>query len=159
MLRRNGFWLLMVVLFFGAQFFVKRELVSGKPPPIQALTLAGEVFDLELFEGRPSLIYFWASWCGICGAMDQAIADLSREQSVMTIAMQSGDRDELNRYMKEEGLEMPVVVDELGELSRQYGVQAVPAIFILDRSGQIRFSTMGYTTSWGIRLRLWLAGL
>jgi hypothetical protein len=44
-------------------------------------------------------------------------------------------------------------------IAAQWGVRAVPASFIVDGAGQIRFLEIGYTTGAGLRLRLWLAGL
>lgn len=51
------------------------------------------------------------------------------------------------------------VVDEAGKLMGRFGVRAVPASFILDGNGGIRFRELGDTTGPGVRLRLWLAQL
>jgi hypothetical protein len=37
-------------------------------------------------------------------------------------------------------------------------VSAVPASFVLDRQGRVRFVTRGYTSGAGMRVRVWLAG-
>ena len=50
------------------------------------------------------------------------------------------------------------VLDEDGAISKRYGLRGVPAVFVLDGSGKIRFSSVGYTSELGIRIRLWLAG-
>jgi alkyl hydroperoxide reductase subunit AhpC len=49
--------------------------------------------------------------------------------------------------------------DEDGWISEKWGVHAVPASFIIDRTGRIRFVEVGYTTEIGLRLRLWWAGI
>jgi thiol-disulfide isomerase/thioredoxin len=157
-IRTHVFWFLLVTLFFGAQFFVKRDLVSGVPPTIQAAVVDGANFELQSLKGQLALLYFWASWCGICDAMDGAIDLLSRDYPVMTIAMQSGGSQEVIAHLRKKGLSFPVIADESGEISRRYGLQAVPAFFVLAPSGEIAFSGMGYTTQWGIEVRLWLAG-
>jgi len=156
-IRTHAFWFLLVTLFFGAQFFVKRDLVSGVPPRIQASTVNGVNFDLQNLKGRPALLYFWASWCGICDAMDGAIDSLSRDYPVITVAMQSGNYQDVIAHLDQKGLDFPVIADESGEISRRYGLQAVPAFFVLSPSGEVAFSGMGYTTKWGIEVRLWLA--
>ncbi len=61
--------------------------------------------------------------------------------------------------MREQGIEFPVLNDADGSLSNAWGVHAVPASFIIAPDGKIRFVEVGYTTAWGIRLRLWLAGM
>jgi len=52
-----------------------------------------------------------------------------------------------------------VLNDPDGVIATRWGVRAVPASFIVDGAGQIRFVEIGYTTGIGLRLRLWLAGL
>ena len=52
---------------------------------------------------------------------------------------------------------MPVLMDEDGEIARGWGVNGVPASFIVDTDGNIRHAGMGYATEMGLRLRLWLA--
>jgi alkyl hydroperoxide reductase subunit AhpC len=49
------------------------------------------------------------------------------------------------------------IVDNDGELARQYGVIGVPTSYILDSEGSIRFSEVGMSSAWGLRFRLWLA--
>ena len=71
--------------------------------------------------------------------------------------MQSGNPDEVARYFREQQLSFPVLNDADGRISAAWGVHAVPASFIIDRDGEIRFVEIGYTTGIGLRLRLWLA--
>jgi len=75
----------------------------------------------------------------------------------VTVAMQSGDSSEISQYMRDSGLNFSVIADETGALAQRYGVKAVPVSFILNPQGQIVFSESGYTSSWGLQLRLWLA--
>jgi peroxiredoxin len=52
---------------------------------------------------------------------------------------------------------MPTLLDPEGAVLSRYGVQGVPATFIIDRDGEIRFRVMGLSSEWGLRLRLWAA--
>jgi hypothetical protein len=36
-------------------------------------------------------------------------------------------------------------------------VRGVPAHFIIDPAGNVRFRVVGYATTWGLRARLWWA--
>ncbi len=157
--RRFGFWIFLALFFIGGQLFATRHFSTGSPPPIDGQTIAGEPFNLERLAGEPSVIYFWASWCGICATMDGMIGSLSENHPIITVVMQSGEGDEVQAYMEKNNLDFPVIVDSQGKIAQRYGVNGVAALFVLDSAGAIRFSTRGYTTGWGIRLRLWLAGL
>ncbi|MEJ2665466.1 MAG: protein disulfide oxidoreductase, partial [Spirochaetia bacterium] len=60
-------------------------------------------------------------------------------------------------YFENPLLHKTTINDITGKLAGLYGVTGVPSFFILDGKGQIRFIERGYTTSFGLRLRLMLA--
>ena len=163
-LRRRGPRLLLellavVVLLVVLEAFLTRDAVRGEAPAIEGYTLSGEHFSLEARRGETVLVYFWASWCPICELQHGTIEALSQGQQVITVAMQSGSADAVRAYLHEQGADYPVINDPEGVLSAQYGVRAVPASFVVDRQGQVRFVTRGYTSGLGLRVRLWWAGL
>lgn len=150
---------LLAVIVFGVRAYQQRDVASGVAPAIEAVTLTGMPFSLNDWQGQPVLVYFWASWCPICAAQQGTIADLASERRVITVAMQSGDADAVGKYLRKQDWQVPVIVDADGTLARRYGVNGVPTSYVLDGQGNIRFVEIGYTTAWGYRLRLWLAGL
>ncbi|NIR95441.1 MAG: protein disulfide oxidoreductase, partial [Gammaproteobacteria bacterium] len=95
-------------------------------------------------------------WCPVCELEQGMIDNLSRDYPVISIAMQSGEAEEVIRYLSEQGVDYPVINDQQGSIARLYGVRGVPASFVLDSSGEVRFVTRGYTSEWGMRMRLWL---
>ena len=72
--------------------------------------------------------------------------------------MQSGTNNAVQQYMREQGVTFPVINDADGQLSSAWGVRGVPASFIVDTEGKIKYVEIGYTTEIGLRIRLWLAG-
>ncbi len=60
-------------------------------------------------------------------------------------------------FRRAESVSFPVLNDPDGAIAAHWGVRGVPASFIVDGAGQIRFVEVGYTTEIGLRLRLWLA--
>lgn len=151
--------LLLAGLVFVIEGVLGRHALGVAAPPIEAPTLEVEHFSLQQFRGHPAVIHFWATWCPVC-ELEQAMVDtLAAEVPMITVAMQSGDAVQVRDYLQQQGVNYPVVNDPHGTLAKRYGVKAVPASFIVDGTGQVRFVTRGYTTNWGLRLRLWLAGL
>jgi peroxiredoxin len=63
------------------------------------------------------------------------------------------------KHLSEQQLSFPVLNDPDGHIAAAWGVHAVPASFIIDTDGQIRFVEIGYTTAIGLRLRLWWAAV
>lgn len=152
-------YLIIVALFVAALFYKDRTLISDHPPAIHGTTLSGHEFDLSEFNGKVSLIYFWASWCPICGAMQSNIEALSKDHPLISFAMQSGDKAEVLRDLQEQSFDVEVLLDEEGAMAQRFGLRGVPAVFVLDKKGEIRFATTGYSSEIGLRFRVWLAGL
>jgi len=158
-LRRAAEAFVLLVLIFGIRAWQQSGTASGPAPALAGELLDGKPVSLAAFAGRPVLVHFWATWCPICRAEQGSIDALARDVPVITVAMQSGDRDAVVQHLRKEELSFPVLNDPAGEIAAQWGVRAVPASFIVDGAGQIRFLEIGYTTGVGLRLRLWLAGL
>ena len=157
--KKSVSWIILLAIFLGGQAWINRDMASGIAPAIQAQTLMGENFQLDQLKGEEAVIYFWASWCGICRTMESGISELSQETPLISIAMQSGNTQEVLDHMKKTHIQMPVINDPSGQFSANYGIKGVPAIFIIDKQGNIRYATSGYSPIWAIKTRLWLASL
>jgi thiol-disulfide isomerase/thioredoxin len=149
--------LIITIIFVGVQWWKARPLASGEAPALRGPLTSSDIFDLADWRGTPVLVHFWATWCPICKMEQGSIDALSDEFNVITVAMQSGGAEAVNGYLQEQGLDFPAIADPYGEIATTWGVQAVPASFVLDGSGRIRFSSVGYTTGVGLRGRLWAA--
>lgn len=147
---------LLVVVLAAVQWWQARDLVVGRAPALVGHLIDGSNYQLDPADG-PILVHFWASWCPICRLEQDSIASIAADRPVITIATTSGTRDEVAAYLRDNGLEMPVLLDEEGGLARSWGVSGVPATFVVDREGNIRHAGQGYSTEIGLRLRLWWA--
>ena len=58
--------------------------------------------------------------------------------------------------MRAHGLSFPMVNDPAGAISQALGVDVTPTIAIVS-DGRMRLATSGWTSEYGLRLRLWLA--
>jgi peroxiredoxin len=150
--------LVLSLLVLALEAFLTRETVGVVAPSIEAVTIEGQRFSLQQFRGQPAVVHFWATWCPVCELEQGMVETAAARVPMITVAMQSGSPAEVRAYLQQQGVDYPVVNDDRGWLAAQYGVKAVPASFILDDEGRVRFATRGYTTGWGVRLRLWLAG-
>ena len=159
--RRRGSWILeglLVLALVGAvQAWRSHSLVRGEAPPLVATRIDGTRFDLARQRGQPVLVHFWATWCPACRLEEASLDSLAREFQVISLALHSGGAREIQDYLAKQGRVFPVIADEQGRLAAAWGVSGVPASFILDGAGRIRFATLGYSTELGLRARLWLA--
>jgi thiol-disulfide isomerase/thioredoxin len=94
--------------------------------------------------GRVTLVNFWATWCPPCvheiPSMNRlAAAYDEREFAIVSINFRE-DPEHILAFMGEVDVDFPVLMDEDGAVSRDWGVFAFPSSFLLDRQGQIRYS-------------------
>ncbi len=136
-----------------------RDAPRGPAPALggQLINDSGRAVSLADYRGKPLLVHFWATWCPVCKFSHSAVESAARDYPVLTVAMQSGSDADVLAHMRQEGWTTPVVNDGDGRLSARWKVRGVPMNFILDGNGNIRFVERGYTSAWGLKLRLWLA--
>lgn len=150
---------LALLVFVVIRAYQQRDMPKGPAPSLVGSDLSGEPVSLADYRGKPVLLHFWATWCGVCKAEQHNIDALVRDLPVLSVASQSGDAAEVAAFVREHGIAPRVVVDEESALARRFGVRAFPATFVIDGNGAIRHVEVGYTTEIGLRLRMWLAGL
>jgi peroxiredoxin len=160
--RRWTRWLLQlaaIVLFlFLLNAYNTRGAPRGLAPEISGQLLDGSSVSLQALRGAPVLLYFWATWCPLCGVTQATVDAIAADYPVLSVAMDSTSPEQILAYMQEHGVDYPVIHDPDYKIARQYAIRGVPSSFILDADGNIRFVTSGYTSSPGLRLRLWWAG-
>lgn len=152
-----GFVLLFVVAYFAIHYYKTWSYPKGVAPLFSGADVQGRTLQLADTKGRPVLLQFWATWCPICQHSHSTVQSLSRDYQVLSIASFSGSRKDVADYVMDKGLQYSVIVDESNDLARLYGIKGFPANFILDKMGNIRFVTVGYTPEWSLRLRMWFA--
>lgn len=118
-------------------------------------TLDGERVTLAaLSEEESLLIYFWATWCGVCRYTTPDVARLQTQgKNVLTIALRSGDEQTLTHWLARKGLTFPVVNDANGALSRNWDISVTPTLVVVSK-GQVVSTTSGWTSYWGMLIRL-----
>ncbi len=146
----------LLLIYLLLRSWLQADLADGLAPPLEGRTLQGEAFTLTTPRTEPLLIHFWATWCPICKLEQQSIESIAVDTPTLTISMQSGDPLEVEHYMETHELQATTLNDPEGVFSQRFGVHVVPTTFILSPDNQIRFVERGFTTEWGLRIRIWL---
>lgn len=155
----------LVLIVQAVNWWQTRHVVQGSAPQFTApLAIAvnnSSTFNFQQwhsqYPNRITVVYFWAEWCGICKLQQGAIQAIMRDYPVVTVAMQSGDANQVRRYLEQHQLPWLAAVDKTGAISRLYGIHSVPSILIINAQGNIHSATSGYSPSWALRWRLWRA--
>ena len=124
-------------------FFSTREggLKPGKRAPLFRLPdLQGRMVSLEEYRGRRILLVFTRPQCAPCDELAPHLARLHQEHEkngLALIVVARGDADENRRKAEQHGLHFPVVLQEKRKLSKEYGILATPAAFLIGEDGVI----------------------
>ena len=117
-------------------------------PEFATVTIDDQRIALADLRGeKPVYLKFWLSTCPQCIAeMPHFVHTFDQYgESFQFIAVNlamDGDTPEVVRHsMTEHGLEMPVVVDESGEMGSAFGVYGTPTHIVIDTDGRIVHSS------------------
>jgi cytochrome c biogenesis protein CcmG/thiol:disulfide interchange protein DsbE len=136
-----------------------------KPAPAFTLDdLSGKKVSLESYKGKALLINFWATWCGPCKIETPWLIDLRNKYAgqgfeVLGISTEGDDlkksdkagwakdKAAIAKFVAEEKMTYPVLVDG-DSLSQEYGgLDAMPTSFFVDRKGNVVAAQMGLTSA------------
>lgn len=128
--------------------------------PLKALDVElidGSIYSLD--KSKPLLIHFWATWCPTCKLEAANIERISKHYEVLTIAVSSGTNEELQSYLNERELCLRVLNDKDKYFAKTFAIGAYPTTLIYDKEQKLLFSEVGYTSTFGLWLRMWWASL
>jgi peroxiredoxin len=115
-------------------------------PEIKLPGLADTSVSLSSLKGKVVLVDFWASWCGPCRQNSPNLVKLYKRYhdagfEILSVSLDK-DKNAWKKAIEQDQLGPWVhVVDQSGwnaPATLQYGVDAIPATFLVDRSGVIR---------------------
>ena len=158
---KEALWLLLMALIISTLLDLWRSPTLPEGAMSAPVTLQdGTSTDLAtLSRGKPLLVYYWASWCGVCRFTTPTVQQLWQEgENVLTVALRSGNAEQLGKGMSKKGLTFATHNDESGELAAKWQVGVTPT-FLVIKDGKLVSSTTGWSSKWGLQLRLWWASL
>lgn len=158
---KEALWLLLfgVVISTALDFWRSPALPEGSPLP--TLTLQdGTTADLQaMSRDKPLLVYYWASWCAVCRFTTPTVEQLWQDgENVLTVALRSGNTQQLSKGMGKKGLTFPTHNDEQGDLAARWQVSVTPS-FLIVKDGKVVSTTTGWSSGLGLKLRLAWASL
>ncbi len=124
------------------------EMVGKPVPAFSVKDTAGNPINTKDFKGKVTLINFFASWCGPCKKEFPELVNLYKENKAkgFQIVSVGVDRETGKSQEFAKGFEAnwSVISDAESELMGQFNVYSMPATFIIDRQGIVRFMDTGF---------------
>jgi peroxiredoxin len=123
----------------------RRTLTNGaKFPDFSEKDLLGNPLSVSQYEDKVVLVEFWATWCVPCVAeLPNIIKAYNKHHSngfeVIGISLDQ-DEQKLKSFLKAKEIPWVQYFDGEGwqnKLAAKYGIDSVPATFLLDRQGKI----------------------
>ena len=151
------FLLVMTILANIISLYKSTDL-NNEPLPINNFTLINDS-NYEIDNAKPVLIHFWASWCPTCKLEASNIQTISENFQVITIAVKSGEDEDIHKWLKENGYDFNTVNDNSGYISAKFNISAFPTTFVYDKEKNLVFSEVGYTSTWGLWLRMFWSSI
>ena len=128
------------------------------PPAAPPLHRAAPAFDTVTVDGQPvrfpadgagqaRILLFWADWCRYCAAELRLAETIHRERAadgLQILALNAGqDRATVSAWLQRQPVELPVLLDEDGRITRRYGVIGLPTAYFIDGQGVVRGKALG----------------
>ncbi|MBS1586917.1 MAG: TlpA family protein disulfide reductase [Bacteroidetes bacterium] len=130
-----------------------KPLADGtKVPPITG-KLYGNMSDKSLnFEGKVTVLDFWYSTCGPCIKAIPEMEKLKEKYAgtdVRVYGINAFDADSASlkrmpKFLEHNPIDYPIILVDKS-VPRSYQVEAWPTMYIIDKSGKVAYSTIGYS--------------
>lgn len=116
---------------------------GGEVPPFRARMLDGGIFDRASLVGTPTMLVFWATWCGYCVRQMPAIERIHRTYRGRGLRVLGVNTDRaadqaavVRGYVANKELSFPQVLDT-GRVGRAFRNSMLPHVVFVDGDGEI----------------------
>jgi peroxiredoxin len=146
-------FLIVFTLFISLPIIAQNEeeITGRKAPNFKLVNLDGKYVELNKEAGNgPILLSFWATWCKPCleeMAEYNKIYEQYKDKGFSLLAISTDNEKSVAKvkpYIKSKGYNFSVLFDTNSEVARKYYAQQMPYTILIDKSGNIVYSHLGY---------------
>ena len=119
---------------------------TNLPRLFQTGSTTGNNVSVTMFQGKPVLVNFFASWCAPCRAEAPALEMLSKRVAILGIAYKDRSED-TTAFLQQYGNPFQAIgMDADGRTGIEWGVYGVPETYLLDSNGVVKLRHAGPLT-------------
>lgn len=128
----------------GAASSSASNAADRKVPDFTVTDADGTAVSIRSFEGKPTVLNFWASTCGPCQsemphfqAAYEAHGDAVNFVMVDIPGFNGETTTRAIRFLENSGYTFPAYFDTEGDASRAFGITSIPRTYFIDAEGDI----------------------
>lgn len=118
---------------------------NGRTAPdfeLKVVDESGKTLKLSDLKGKAVLVNFWATWCEPCKVEMPWLVDLQKKYGpqglqIVGIAMDDTDEKTIASFAHKMGVNYPIVAGTEKVADLYGGIDGMPTLFFVDRSGKI----------------------
>jgi peroxiredoxin len=133
---------------------LQKELISLPAPDFTLVNLNGVEINLKSLKGKTIVIDFWATWCGPClvsfPGLQKVVNKFNDDESVQFLFVNTWEnvtekKSNATQFIEKNKYTFNVLMDEQNEVVAKYKVEGIPTKFVIDKEGNIRFRSVGFS--------------
>lgn len=119
----------------------QRVEVGKTAPDFVLVDLDGNKHKLSDYQGQGVFINFWATWCKPC---EREMPHINKyyqqfkDQGVQVLAVDVSESElVVKRFVEKHELNFPIMIDKDQQVQSAYGINPLPATFLVDKNGTL----------------------
>ena len=115
---------------------------SVNAPDFSLQTPEGRTVKLSSLKGKVVILDFWATWCQPCRKGIPDLIELKKKFGkqgfeVIGISVDRDTKDEVIPFVKNNGINYPVVYYNDNVIRDYGGIESIPTTFVIDKQGKV----------------------
>ncbi len=127
----------------------RRLKVGSEPIAFEVTSIEGKKISPKQYKGKVLLLDFWATWCAPCKHEMPSVKKVygkykDKGFEIVGISLDKS-RGDLDRYLAANNIQWPQFFDGKywqNEIAVKYGVSSIPATYLIDKKGKIRYKSL-----------------
>ena len=129
-------------------------LEHGRGVDFQLVDLQGKSISSAELRGKPTVLYFWATWCGACKMTTATVESFAaRNPDVNVLAVSAEGPGVLRPWVDERETDLRVLGGGRS-LMAGLGIASYPTTVILDEQGRVKWNRSGVLVPGELDVRL-----